>query len=122
MKRCLIIDDSDIIRKVARNFIEREQYEVEETENAEAAVKVCMQRMPDVILLDWHLPGMSSFEFLTALRFTAGAKRPFILYCTTENDAADLTRAFNAGADAYLMKPFDHQSFAAKFRGIGLAA
>ncbi len=122
MKRCLIIDDSLVIRKVARHFIEHEQYDVVEAETADEALKVCMQRMPDVIVLDWHLPGMTSFEFLTALRFTAGAKRPFVLYCTTENDTADLTRAFNAGADSYLMKPFDRQSFTAKFKEAGLAA
>ncbi len=122
MKRCLIIDDSDIIRKVARHFIEGEQYDVVEVEDAEGALKLCMQRMPDVILLDWHLPNMTSFKFLTALRFAAGANRPFVLYCTTENDAADLTRAFNAGADAYLMKPFDRQAFIAKLKETGLAA
>ncbi len=70
-------------------------------------------------MLDWHLPGMTTVEILSALRFGGGgAKRPFILYCTADNDPIELTRAFAAGIDAYIMKPFDRQSFAEKFTEI----
>jgi two-component system chemotaxis response regulator CheY len=93
-----------------------------EAENGEDALKLCMVRMPDVILLDWHLPAMTAFEFLTGLRLTSATKRPFILYCTTENDPADISRAFSAGVDDYMMKPFNLSELTGKFAEAGLAA
>lgn len=122
MKHCLIVDDSEIIRRVARNFIERLNYRVTEAETGELALKICTEESPDLILLDWQLPTMTALEFLTGLRLAHNAKRPFILYCTTENDTADLTRAFTAGADDYMIKPFDRADLEAKFSAAGLAA
>jgi two-component system chemotaxis response regulator CheY len=78
--------------------------------------------MPDVILVDWILAGTTVQEFLAVLNSIPAAKRPFVIYCTTENDSADITRAFAAGADAYVMKPFDRESLVGKFVSLGLAA
>jgi two-component system chemotaxis response regulator CheY len=122
MKRCLIVDDAEAIRKVARCFIERLDYEVVEAESGQDALEICKRRMPDLIVLDWITPGMTALELLTALRLHGGDKRPFVLYCTTENDPADISRAFSAGADDYLIKPFDRESLTAKFTAAGLAA
>jgi two-component system chemotaxis response regulator CheY len=122
MKRCLIADDSDVIRKVARHFIERMNYEVVEAESGPALLEICKRQMPDLIVLDWILPQMSTVEILTGLRLQAGKKRPFVLYCTTENDPADISRAFSAGADDYMMKPFDRESLTARFTSLGLGA
>jgi two-component system chemotaxis response regulator CheY len=115
MKRCLIIDDSDVIRKVARHILERLSYDVSEAESGQDGFDRCKAKMPDVILLDWLLPDMKAVEFLSALRLSAGGKRPFVIYCPTEYDPADISRAFAAGADDYLMKPFDRKSLVAKF-------
>lgn len=122
MKRCLVADSSEVVRKVARHFIEALGFEVCEADAAQAALDMWQQKSPDVIVLDWHLPGMTTVEFLSALRFSGAAKRPFILLCTTDNDPIELTRAFAAGIDAYMMKPFDRQSVVEKFTETGLAA
>jgi Response regulator containing a CheY-like receiver domain and a GGDEF domain len=65
---------------------------------------------------------MNAMEFLSALRMTTAGKRPFVIYCTTENDPADIGRALSAGANDYFMKPFDRAEFVAKLAQISVAA
>ena len=123
MKRCLIVDDSSVIRKVARGILESMKYEVIEAENGLEALDRCRENLaPDLIILDWHLPVMSAMEFLSSLRLTVTGKRPYIIYCTTENDPTDIARAFSAGADDYFMKPFDRASLVNKLAEISVAA
>jgi two-component system chemotaxis response regulator CheY len=123
MKRCLVADSSEVVRKVARHFLEGLGFEVCEADGAQAMLDMWRRKSPDIIMLDWHLPGMTTIEILSALRFGGGStKRPFVLYCTADNEPVELTRAFAAGIDAYIMKPFDRQSFAEKFTETGLAA
>ena len=69
--------------------------------------------MPDAIILDYHMPGMGTVEFLSSLRGLANGKKPFVVYCTTENDTADITRSIAAGADDYVIKPFDRETLRA---------
>jgi two-component system, chemotaxis family, chemotaxis protein CheY len=122
MKRCLIVDDSDVIRKVARHFVEKLEYEVVDAVNADEALDLCKQDLPDVILLDWILPGTTVADFLSSLALIPGEKRPFVIYFTTEYDSGEIRRALAAGADAYLMKPFDGDMLVEKFTENGLAA
>ncbi len=122
MKRCLIADQSEIIRKVARHYLEKAQVEVLEADSADAALALILDKGTDAVILDWRLPGQTTIEFLSALRFGNKAKRPLIVYATTENDPADLSRAFAAGADSYLIKPFDQKSFMETMSNAGIAA
>ena len=64
----LVVDDSDVIRKVARRVLEDMNYLVLEAESGQAALEQCARAMPEIILLDWHMPGMSGHDFLAALR------------------------------------------------------
>ncbi|MGL4729258.1 MAG: response regulator, partial [Bosea sp. (in: a-proteobacteria)] len=77
-------------------------------------------RMPDAILLDWNMPVMDGYEFLKALRAMPNGKGPKVVFCTTENDLAHIARAMHAGADEYIMKPFDRDIVTSKFQQIGL--
>jgi two-component system chemotaxis response regulator CheY len=120
MKRCLVADQSEIIRKVARHYLEQMSFEVVEADSADPALELCRETAVDAIILDWRLPGKTTIEFLSALRFS-GAQRPLVIYATTENDPADISRAFTAGADTYMMKPFDHASFMETMTNAGLA-
>jgi two-component system chemotaxis response regulator CheY len=122
MKRCLIADDSNVIRKVARHILESQKYEVSEAENGQEALDRCKHQVPDVVLLDWQMPVLSAMEFLAALRVTLSGRRPFIIYCTTENDPAEISRALAAGADDFMMKPFDRAALLGKMNEIALAA
>jgi len=122
MKRCLVADNSEVIRKVARHFLEADGFEVLEAENATTALALCKQKAPDIVVLDWRLAGMTTLEFMSALRFSGSQKRPYVIYFTTDNDPAELGRMFTAGVDNFLLKPFDRNSWSEKFSEIRLSA
>ncbi len=118
MKICLVVDDASVIRKIARHIIESMRYTVDEAETAQQALEACRNEMPDLILLDWQMPGSSAIETISAIRAIRSDRRPVIIYCTTEYDSVDISRAFAAGADTFLMKPFDRQSIDTKLSEI----
>jgi two-component system, chemotaxis family, chemotaxis protein CheY len=121
VKHCLVVDDSAVIRKVARRILEGLEFRISEAEDGERALDVCREGMPDAILLDWNMPVMDGYEFLKHLRVMPGGSEPKVLFCTTENDVGHIARALHAGADEYIMKPFDRDIVAAKFHEVGLA-
>jgi two-component system chemotaxis response regulator CheY len=120
MKICLVVDDSSVIRKVARRILEGLEFSIVEAEDGEQALGICNSGLPDAVLLDWNMPKMDGFEFLKALRRLPGGDQPKVVFCTTENDVAHIARALHAGADEYIMKPFDKDIVEAKFQDIGL--
>jgi len=109
MKNCLVVDDSSVIRKVARRILEGLEFEVEEAEDGEQALEACRRQMPQAVLLDWNMPKMDGYEFLRALRRLPDGDRPKVVFCTSENDVAHIARALHAGANEYIMKPFDKE-------------
>jgi two-component system, chemotaxis family, chemotaxis protein CheY len=113
-KTCLVVDDSKVIRKVARHILETLDYSVSEAGDGREALAMCAVHQPDVILLDWNMPVMSGIEFLRAIGAEGEAKRPKIVFCTTENGTAHIKAAIDAGADEYIMKPFDRETLEAK--------
>ncbi|NIX78401.1 response regulator [Microvirga terricola] len=119
MQHCLVVDDSSVIRKVSRRILEEMNFRVSEAEDGEKALSICLADMPDVVLLDWNMPVMDGYEFLTRFRRLPGGERPKIVFCTTENDIAHISRALEAGADEYIMKPFDKDILTAKFQEVG---
>ena len=120
MKHCLIVDDSAVIRKVARRILEGLSLRVSEAEDGSQAVVACREEMPDAILLDWNMPVMDGYDFLRELRRMPGGDAPKVVFCTTENDVAAIARAIHAGADEYVMKPFDKEIMTAKLQEVGL--
>lgn len=122
MPSCLVVDDSRVVRKVARRIVEDLGFSCEEAEDGQKAYDFCAQQMPDAILLDWNMPVMSGIEFLEKLRQMSGGQTPKVVFCTTENDMAHIQRAMSAGANEYIMKPFDSEIIESKFSQIGLIA
>lgn len=120
-KHCLVVDDSAVIRKVARRILEGMNFTVLEAEDGNKALEVCSVYMPEAILLDWNMPVMDGYEFLKALRLVENGRKPKVVFCTTENDVSFIARAMHAGADEYIMKPFDRDILTSKFREIGMA-
>lgn len=120
MKHCLIVDDSAVIRKVARRILEGLSFRITEAEDGEQALQRCREGMPDAVLLDWNMPVMDGYDFLKALRLLPGGDEPKVVFCTTENDVAAIARAIRAGADEYIMKPFDKEIMTAKMQEVGL--
>ena len=121
MKTCLIVDDSRVIRKVSRHILETLNFDVDEAENGREGLERCNRAMPDVILLDWNMPIMSGIEFVVALRKQPGGDVPKVVFCTTENDVNHIREAISAGANEYIMKPFDHETLQIKLQLVGMA-
>ncbi|WP_298301338.1 response regulator [uncultured Erythrobacter sp.] len=119
MKTCLVVDDSKVIRKVSRHILETLGFAVEEAENGKLGLEACDTAMPDVILLDWNMPVMTGIEFISHLRKSPGGDKPKVVFCTTENDVSHIREAISAGADEYVMKPFDHETLQIKLQLVG---
>ncbi len=122
MKTCLVVDDSKVIRKVARHILETLDFAVEEAGDGREALTFCQTKVPpDVVLLDWNMPVMSGLEFLRALGEERMPNKPKVVFCTTENGDAHIRAALEAGADEYVMKPFDRETLHSKLKIVGVA-
>lgn len=122
MKSCLVVDDSRVIRTVARRILEELEFGVREAADGQEAIQACREEMPDAILLDWNMPVMNGIEFLRVLRKEKKGGEPIVVFCTTENDLKHITEAMQAGANEYIMKPFDREILESKFSEVGLVA
>jgi two-component system, chemotaxis family, chemotaxis protein CheY len=120
MRTCLVVDDSTVVRKIARRILEEMQFHVIEAEDGQKALDACNIALPEAILLDWNMPVMDGYEFLGNLRRMPGGDAPKVVFCTTENDIDHISRALAAGANEYIMKPFDKDIISAKFAEVGL--
>ncbi|MBK5910983.1 two-component system response regulator [Rhodothalassium salexigens] len=120
MKTCLVVDDSKVIRTVARRILEELAFEITEAEDGRQALAACDASVPDLVLLDWNMPVMDGLEFMKALRAREGIAQPVIVFCTTENDMSHIRVAMEAGANEYIMKPFDREIMEAKLSQVGL--
>jgi len=120
MKQCLVVDDSRVIRKVARRILEDLDFACIEAGDGQEAMAACEKDMPDAVLLDWNMPVMNGLDFLKKLRSHENGAKPVVIFCTTENDVAHITEALRAGADEYIMKPFDGDIIESKFSEAGL--
>lgn len=120
MRSCLLVDDSPAIRGFARRIIEKLAFSCQEAADGESALSACGRAMPQVILLDWNMPGISGLECLKAIRAMPGGDGPKIIFCTINSKIAQITCALEEGADEYIMKPFDDDIVRSKFEQVGL--
>jgi two-component system chemotaxis response regulator CheY len=118
---CLLVDDSRMIRKVARRIVENAGYAVLEAENGEEGLARCRAAMPDLVITDWNMPVMSGIEFVTALRAIPTAVPPKVVFCTTNSGAKDIHKGIEAGADEYVIKPFDEAALMSRLQAVGAA-
>ena len=119
-RTCLVVDDSRVVRKVARRILESNGFMVNEAADGQIALDACRQQMPDCVLLDWNMPVMDGLAFLQALRKEFGPDNPPVVFCTTENDMGHIETAISHGAQEYIMKPFDEDILIGKFSQVGL--
>lgn len=120
MKTCLVVDNSRVIRMVARRILEQFGFAVVEAGDGAEAMAACDEAMPEAILLDWNMPVKSGIDFLRELRSRPGGNAPVVVFCTTENNIDHIREAMEAGANEYVMKPFDREIIEAKFQQVGL--
>lgn len=118
--KCLIVDDSRVVRRVSRHIVEGLGFECEEAEDGLQAFDACQASMPDAVLLNWNMPVMDGITFLGKLRGMKNGDAPKVIFCTTENTKEQIEKALDAGADEYIMKPFDSEIMTTKFAQVGL--
>ena len=120
-RACLVVDDSRVVRKLARRMLEGHGFAVEEAEDGARALDACRRAMPACVLLDWNMPVMNGLDFLKALREEFGPDNPPVVFCTTENDIGRIAQAIEHGAQEFIMKPFDEDILLGKLAQVGLA-
>ena len=115
--KVLVVDDSKSIRQIQRRYLSAMGHEVVEATNGKEALEV-LEANPDVqlILLDWHMPVMNGYEFLKTMRANEKWSHIKVMMVTTENQEKSVIDAIMAGANEYLMKPFDQEMLENKIR------
>jgi two-component system chemotaxis response regulator CheY len=120
MKSCLVVDDSKVVRKFARRIVEELSFEAREACDGNEALAECKKSLPDVILLDWNMPGMDGMQFIKEFRANPEWNHVIVIFCTTVNDISNIQDAITAGANEYIMKPFDTEIVKGKLIQLGI--
>ncbi len=115
--KAMVVDDSKSIREIEKRYLAKMGFSVLEAKNGEEALKV-LEENPDIkiILLDWHMPVMNGYEFLKKMRENKAWDHIKVMMVTTENQEKSVIDAIMAGANEYLMKPFDQEMLENKIR------
>lgn len=121
MKKCLVVDDSKVVRKICSDIVKGLGFETAEAGNGQEALDFCKKEKPTLILLDWNMPIMTGIEFLAEFRKLQGNEQTKVIVCTTENEIDKIQTAISTGADEYIMKPFDAEIVKDKLLQIGLS-
>ncbi len=122
MKRCMFVDNSSVIRRVARRILAGPEISVIEAATSYDALGICAWHMPDIIVVDSTLSDMPAIEFIQRVRGIATPVKPRIMICLAEIDIGAIMRAKRAGAEGYLLKPFDRPQLLQGFRSLQSAA
>jgi two-component system chemotaxis response regulator CheY len=118
--RALIVDDSRFVRSILRGLLEERGIECAEAVDGQAGLDRLNAGAPfDLALVDWNMPVVDGLEMLKRLR-AEGFSQIKVMMVTTEAENDFITRALDAGADEYLMKPFDDQALNEKLALLGL--
>ena len=121
MKNCLVVDDSKVIRKVARHILESLDLTVSEAVDGQDALTQCEASPPGrrAARLE-HAGDERGWNFCRRCRPPRWTARPKIIFCTTENGISHIKAAVEAGADEYVMKPFDRETLESKLAIVGV--
>ena len=122
MKRCMFVDDSAVIRKVAKRILGGPDLIVIEAATGFDALGMCAADMPEIIVVDASLSDMPAVDFIRRVRCIESAIRPQIASCLTEVDIGTIMRAKRAGAQGYILKPFNRPQLLDRFRNLQSAA
>ena len=122
MKRCLFVDNSSVIRKVAKRILNSADLAVIEAATGADGLDMCAYDMPEIIVVDGSLEDMNVVDFIRRVRAMPAHVKPQIAICLTEVDIGAIMRAKRAGAQGYLLKPFNRPQLLERFRAFDLAA
>ncbi len=119
--KALVVDDSRPIRRIEGEILRDLGFETVEAINGlQALERLQEQPLPDLILVDWNMPEMNGLDFIRAVRSESRFAKIVMLMVTTEIETDQMLRALSAGADEYLMKPFQRAGLVDKLRMLGV--
>lgn len=113
--RVLVVDDEKNLVKLLRDYLEREGFEVHEASDGVAALEAARRVAPDLVVLDWMLPGLDGTQVLGELRRCSDA---YVIMLTARSEEVDKVVGLSAGADDYLTKPFSPGELVARIRAM----
>lgn len=116
--KVLVIEDEAAIREMLGYTLMKEGYNFEEAADAEQAGPLILREKPDLILLDWMLPGISGVDYARRLRAAAETRDIPIIMLTAKGEESDKIRALDTGADDYVTKPFSTKELLARIRAV----
>jgi two-component system phosphate regulon response regulator PhoB len=117
-QKVLVVDDEPVIRELIRLALESAGFQVSEAGHAEEARKVLQQTPPDLLLLDWMLPGRSGLELARELKRNSATRSMPIIMLTAKGEERDKVEALDVGADDYITKPFSPRELTARIRAV----
>ena len=121
MKQALVVDDARAMRTILAKFLGELGFEVREAASGlEALVEIRRKPIPDLVLVDWNMPEMDGCEFLRRIRSEEQFADVPVMMVTTESEMDRVSIALDAGANEYLMKPFDKETLLEKLMLIGV--
>lgn len=107
MKTCLIVEDSETVRHILTQLVEEAGYHTLQAANAAEALDVTAAAQPEIVFLDWDLPGLEALDYLRGAAEADLEDAPHIVLCAMENDAQQFALARSAGARFHMIKPYD---------------
>ncbi|KIC50184.1 chemotaxis protein CheY [Tateyamaria sp. ANG-S1] len=110
----LIVDDSRLQRKILSSSVKRWGFEVYEAGSGEEALSVCRDVLPDLVLSDWMMPGMTGLEFCAAFRELSKDQYGYFILLTSKSEKAEIAMGLEAGADDFVTKPVDANELRAR--------
>ena len=116
--KILIIEDEAEIREMLRFALERADYQVEEAETAEAAIEKLQGLLPDLLLVDWMLPGMSGIDLIKRLRKDELTANLPAIMLTARGEETDKLKGFDSGVDDFVTKPFSPKELTARIKAL----
>ena len=116
MRTCLVVDDSSVIRKVARRILEGLDFQIVEAEDGEKALAMAQDRRPDLILMDVQIPLLDGYEVTRRLKADPALRNIPIIVVTSYALSGDESKARAAGCNAYVSKPYSTRQLLAKIR------
>lgn len=122
MTRCLIVDGSSVVRKVAKRILTTPTDTVSEAESGSSGLSVFASEAPDIVIVDGDLADMDVTDFIRHIRAMRDVPQPTIFVMMTEMNLALMTKAKRAGADDYMLKPFDRDQLTRRLHDFRHAA
>lgn len=119
--KAMLVDDSRAMRAILGSIVSKLGFEILEAEHGlDALEKLSQCDLPDLLLIDWNMPEMNGLELVEALRAKSEFTDVPIVMVTSENEMESMIKALEAGANEYVMKPFEPEVLIAKLQQLGI--